>query len=318
MSPDAFTTDEPLPFKQRYRDFQYLAAELCLLERYNRRALADHREGELRLHSFLALTLLSLERFLRMMLGGRATDGDTLPNLLEKATARRSRLFQLEDRDKTIRLVNQTRLVVMHGGLGVTDEAEHLLGYLLPLSFDLFRLANELVAAFDTGTGAARADAKVAFEPNDLALDDTRIVLTPLEELDTLNSRNKAYKPGEPQDGLMMFAEGALCMSLVEAAARQWVGDGVLADDARFRDVLKAAYNSGLRIPFDDPDDGIEMITSVRNTLVHANFEQAARRAGSRDVERYFGEEYAAEIEAMYQMCLDFLAQVRERDGEAS
>lgn len=318
MSPGAVTTDEPLLFKQRFRDFQYLAQELCLLERYNRRALEDHRERELRLHSFLALTLLALERFLRMVLGARATDRDTLPNLLEKATARRNRLFELEDRDKTIRFVNQARLVVMHGGLGVTDEAEHLLGYLLPLSFDLFRFANEVVAAFDAGTGAARADAKVAFEPNDLALDDTRIVLTPLEELVTLNAHNKTYKPGDPQDGLLMFAEGALCMTLVEAAARQWVGEGVLAEDARFRDVLTAAAESGLRIPFDDPADGIEKITSVRNTLVHANFEQAARQAGGRDVARYFGEQYAGEIERMYQVCLDFLTQVRERDGEAS
>ena len=158
----------------------------------------------------------------------------------------------------------------------------------------------------------------MAFEPKELALDDARIVLTPLEELVTLNAYNKTHKPGDPQDGLLIFAEGALCMTLVEAAARQWMGDGVLRDDARFRDVLTASAGSGLRIPFDDPADGIEKLTSVRNTLVHSNFEQAARQAGGRDVERYFGEQYAAEIEVMYQVCLDFLAQVRERDGEAS
>lgn len=314
----AKTVGEPPNLREQFPDFQYLARELRALERYNRSALADHREGELRLHSFLALTLLALERFLRMVLGGRATDRDTLPNLLEKATGRSNRLFELEDRDRTLKFVNETRRVVMHGGLGVTDEAEHLLGNLLPHSFDLYEFTNQVVASFDSATGAARPGARVSFTPNDLTPDAPRLVLTPLKELVSLNQHNKTYEPGDPQDGLMMFAEGALCMVLVEAAARRWVGDGVLAADARFREVLKSAAESGLRIPFDDPEDGIERLAAVRNTLVHGNFEQAARQAGGRDVPRYFGEQYAAEIERMYGVCLDFVMQVRERDGAAT
>ena len=58
--------------KDRYRDFQYLAQEVLVLERYNRAVLAEPDKGELRIHSFLALTLMALERFLRMVLDERA------------------------------------------------------------------------------------------------------------------------------------------------------------------------------------------------------------------------------------------------------
>lgn len=313
------TADQSEPsFKDRFRDFQYLAQEMCLLERYNRVVLADPDKGELRIHSFLALTLLALERFLRMVLAGRATERHTLPNLLEMATSRKSRLFVLDDREKTIRFVNETRRVVMHGGLGVTDEAEHLLSYLLPLSFDIFRFADTIVKAFDPATGEPHAGATAGFLPNDMGPSDPRVVLTPLEELISLNRHNKTYEAGDPQDGLLLFAEGALCMTLVEAAARQWVGDGALREGAGFREVLKEASELGLRIPFDDPDDGIARLASVKNTIVHANFEQAAWEASGRDVAAYFKEQYAAEIEAMYKVCLDFLRQVRARDGEAA
>ena len=304
--------------KDRYRDFQYLAQEVLVLERYNRAVLAEPDKGELRIHSFLALTLMALERFLRMVLDERATAGHTLPNLLEMATARRNRLFELGDREKPIRFVNGTRRVVMHGGLGVTNEAEHLLGYLLPLSLDLFRFTNAVVAAFDAATGVAHPGARVEFLPSNVEPNDVRVVLTPVEELISLNRHNKTYKPGDPEDGLLLFAEGALCMTLVEAAARQWVGDGTLPKGAGFREVLEKAAEMGLRIPFDDPEDGIDRLASVKNSIVHANFEQAAQQASGRDVAAYFKEQYAAEIEAMYQVCLDFLGQVEARDGEAA
>ncbi|MBX3269802.1 MAG: hypothetical protein KF729_06055 [Sandaracinaceae bacterium] len=316
MTPTAVENEPTTSFRERFRDFQYVAQELCLLERYNRAALADHREGELRLHSFLALTLLALERFLRMVLGANATDSDTLPNLLEMATGGRNKVFELSDREKTLRFVNETRRVVMHGKLGVTDEAEHLLGYLLPLSFDLYEFTNQVVACWEPLSGAARPGARVSFTPRHLAPDGPKVVLTPIEELISLNRHNKTYGPHDPQDGLLMFAEGALCMTLIEAAARRWVGDGVLPADAKFRPVLKAAAASGLRIPFDDADDGITKLCAVKNTLVHGNFEQAARGAGGRDVATYFKEQYAGEIERMYRVCLHFLTQVQERDGQ--
>lgn len=316
MTQDVAATKGSLGFKERYQDFQYLARQLCILEHYNRRALPDPRVGELRLHSFLTLTLLALERFLRMALGRRATDQDTLPNLLEKATARNNRLFELDDRDSAIKRINDLRRTVMHGGLGITDEAEHLLDSLLPWSVDLFRFTDAVVATFDTETGLPHRRAKVSLASTPLAPSQPRVVLTPLEELVSLNRHNKTYAPGDPQDGLLMFAEGALSMTLVEAAARKWVGADVLPDGARFCNVLAAAVDAGLRIPFDDPEDCIERLASVRNALVHGNFEQAGRQAGERDVAQYFREQYASEIEIMYTICVSFVVQIQERYGE--
>lgn len=316
MTPSTQRTEQS--FRQRYRDFRYLAQEVFLLEKHNRMVLADPDKGELRVHSFLATTLMALERFLRMVLAGRATKRHSLPNLLEMATSRRNGLIVLDDRDQTIRFVNETRRVVMHGDLGLTDEAEHLLSYLLPLSFDLFRFTDAVVAAFDPDTGQARSGARVAWAANTIEARDAPVVLTPVEDLISLNRHNKTYKAGDPQDGLLLFAEGALCMTLVEAAARRWVRDSALTAGAGFREVLKKAAELGLEIPFDDPDDGIDRLASVKNTVVHANFEQAAQGASTPDVATYFKEQYAAEIETMYKVCLDFVSQVRARDETAA
>jgi len=64
------------------------------------------------------LVLLSFERFLRIILGAEATDRDTLPNLLEKATSQSRNLLWIPGqwtRQDAIKAIVGVRNTLMHG-----------------------------------------------------------------------------------------------------------------------------------------------------------------------------------------------------------
>ena len=64
------------------------------------------------------LVLLAVERFLRVILSVKASDGDTLPNLLEKATSTHLNLLTLPPwwtREQTIKAMKDVRNALMHG-----------------------------------------------------------------------------------------------------------------------------------------------------------------------------------------------------------
>jgi hypothetical protein len=64
-----------------------------------------------------SLVLVGLERFLRVTLGSEATDTDTLPNLLEKATGDRLKLLTLpaDDRSLAVSQIKSVRNTTQHG-----------------------------------------------------------------------------------------------------------------------------------------------------------------------------------------------------------
>ncbi len=59
----------------------------------------------------------------------------------------------------------------------------------------------------------------------------------------------------------------------------------------------------------------IRQVTNIRNTLLHGNYEQAARQAGYSDVEAYFREQFAPEIEGMYKLVNQIVAQLDPTTG---
>ena len=64
-------------------------------------------------------------------------------------------------------------------------------------------------------------------------------------------------------------------------------------------------------VPRPDQQEGIQRICRVRNTLLHANYAQAAAQAGCSSVREYFQKQFASEIEALYNIT-DFV--VRQID----
>jgi hypothetical protein len=135
-------------------------------------------------------------------------------------------------------------------------------------------------------------------------------------ELAALRRHNLRFKVGEPQDEMLMFAEAALTCLTLEHFLRV-----VLAEDAGDTDVLynlleKAVAKGLVRVPWDDPADGIRRLHRVRNTLLHANYAQAAREAGAESVGDYFRTQFAAEIEAMYRATDFIVAQIDPATGK--
>jgi hypothetical protein len=55
-----------------------------------------------------------------------------------------------------------------------------------------------------------------------------------------------------------------------------------------------------VRLPWDDQKIDSKMLTDVRNTIRHGNFEQAARQAGCASGPEFFKTQFAGEIERLY------------------
>ncbi|MCR9160872.1 MAG: hypothetical protein ACE37F_03440 [Nannocystaceae bacterium] len=107
-----------MTFKERYRDLQEIIREMLLLRSHNRQFQAGDSQETMLMFAEACVVLLALERFLRVILQDEATERDTLPNLLEKATSKRVALLSLPpgERAELIRRVKDVRNTTLHGG----------------------------------------------------------------------------------------------------------------------------------------------------------------------------------------------------------
>jgi hypothetical protein len=108
------------------------------------------------------MVLLSLERFLRILPGVEATDSDTLPGLLEKATSESRQVLKLpaEDRKDAIRRIKDVRNTIMHGNFeqatrqaGLKSVEEYFKTQFAPEVEALYQIANGLVDQISIETG---------------------------------------------------------------------------------------------------------------------------------------------------------------------
>lgn len=134
-----------------------------------------------------------------------------------------------------------------------------------------------------------------------------------VREVMLLRQHNLQFKDGDPQDRLLFFAEAALVCLALERFVR-----AVLGADAGDRDTLynlmqKAVSKGLIRLPWDDQEEGIRKVSAVRNTLLHGNYEQAAREAGCSSPAEYFQKQFAGEVESMFKIT-DFI--VKQIDSE--
>jgi hypothetical protein len=117
--------------------------------------------------------------------------------------------------------------------------------------------------------------------------------------------------PGQPQDRLLMFAEGALVLMLLERFLRI-VPEVEATDEDTLGKLLKKAVEKKVLVI---PPEHRKGMLSIRNTILHGNFEQAAREAKTSSVEEYFKSQYASEIEAMYKIVVGLFDQINPATG---
>lgn len=131
-----------------------------------------------------------------------------------------------------------------------------------------------------------------------------------VRELHVLRRHNLRFKEGDPQDQLLVFAEGAVVLMTMERFLRAILGADASDGDTIYNLLQKAVSRGLLQLPWADAQDGIRRLKDVRNTILHGNFEQGARQARCASAAVYFKTQFAAEIERLYEITECFFRQI--------
>lgn len=136
-----------------------------------------------------------------------------------------------------------------------------------------------------------------------------------VREVLVIRQHNLKFKEGDPQDTMLLFAEAALVLIVLERFVRAVVGDA--SDSDTIYNLLQRAVSRGLlKVPWDDQEDGIRRIKDVRNTVLHGNYEQAARQSGCSSVPEFFKTKFASEVEALTHVVDDLMRQIDPATGK--
>lgn len=146
--------------------------------------------------------------------------------------------------------------------------------------------------------------------------DENRALQELARELQLVRSHNKAFKDGDPQHDILMFAESALVCLVLEHFVRIVVGD-LAPPEASLHNLLDLAVSKRLLLlPWHDQADGIRRVCRVRNTLLHGNYAQAAREAGKSSVAEFFKTTFASELERMFDVADYVMRQIDPMTGK--
>lgn len=117
-------------------------------------------------------------------------------------------------------------------------------------------------------------------------------------------------------ENLLFLAEGLLVLTSFERFFR------IIVPNARDNDTLynlmQRAVSLGLvTMPHDSQQEAIRIVASLRNQIMHANYEQAAREAGNATIEEYFGSSsrYAGTVERLTMILNNIIAQIDPTTG---
>lgn len=136
-----------------------------------------------------------------------------------------------------------------------------------------------------------------------------------VRELHMLRAHNLKFKDGDPQDTLLMFAEAALVLLVLERFVRALLDDAE-ESDSLYNLLQRAVSRRLLSLPWEDQEDGIRKVVAVRNAVLHGNYEQAARLAGCVTVADYFKTQFAPEVERMYMVVEHLFKQIDAETGK--
>jgi hypothetical protein len=136
-----------------------------------------------------------------------------------------------------------------------------------------------------------------------------------VRELELLRGHNMTFKAGDPQERLLMFAEASLVCLTLERFLRAILGDARSSDT--MHNLLQRAIKRKLvRLPHDDQAACIRQVCDVRNTILHGDYEKAAQQSGRPTIEAYFQEQFAPEIEGMYEITQYIVRQIDLSTGQ--
>jgi hypothetical protein len=136
-----------------------------------------------------------------------------------------------------------------------------------------------------------------------------------VRELLVVRNNNLRVKEGDPQDGLLLFAEASLVLMVLERFLRATLDSEASDGDTLYNLLQKAVSRKLIELPWDDQQDGIKKLKDVRNTLLHGNYEQAARQAGCPSIEVYFKTQFASEVEALTKVTDHIMKQIEVETG---
>jgi hypothetical protein len=155
-------TGEPRSFKERHRELQYLVRALMLVNRHNLRFKQGDSQDELLLFAEASLALVSLERFVRIVVPN-ATERDTLHNLLQKAVSQRLLRLPYADEQAAITAIGRVRNTLLHGNyeqaasnLGLASSDEYFGQSFASDIHAVEQVLDNLMAQIDPETGLPR------------------------------------------------------------------------------------------------------------------------------------------------------------------
>ena len=115
---------------------------------------------------------------------------------------------------------------------------------------------------------------------------------------------------------LLLLAEGSLTLVAFEHFLRAFLDE--YSDSYTLYNLLQKSILKGIQLNAIDNEKAIKILTEVRNSIIHGNFEKAAQINGCDSVGEYFSKFYIAEIEFMHQLLNNIVEQVNIETGEIS
>jgi hypothetical protein len=168
-------------FKERHRDLQELVRELAVVRRHNLQFKAGDAQTTLLMFAEFALVLITLERFVRVVVGVDPNDESSLFNLLEQATSRKLLELPFDDQHDGIRKICKVRNTILHGnfeqaalGAGVADVRTYFQTVFAGELEAMMKIADYLMQQIDPATGQPRSKG-IALDTQ--ALDETAALL---------------------------------------------------------------------------------------------------------------------------------------------
>jgi hypothetical protein len=138
-----------------------------------------------------------------------------------------------------------------------------------------------------------------------------------VRELLLLRQHNFRCAEERTYDQLLHFAEGALVLIALERFVRIVLGSDASESDTIYNLLEEAVSRQLLILPWDDQADGIRKVKDVRNSLLHGNYEQAAREAECASVEEFFRlSRFISEVEALTGVLNHFVQQIDPNTGQ--
>jgi hypothetical protein len=145
--------------------------------------------------------------------------------------------------------------------------------------------------------------------------DDHREIQELVRELVVLREHNLQFKPGESAETLLLFSEAAIVLVAIERFVRAVLGDAQ-DHETNYHLLQRAVCKGLLRVPWDNQEEGIRKIKEVRNTLLHGNYEKAARDSGCANVTEYFLTTFAGEVEDLFKVAQALFKQIDPVTGK--